>query len=102
MATRRTSPRSANADDRTNTLVRAHGTSRTPSHENVSSVVYPVGDGVYERRYAFRKCQVCQHCQGGEREGAEKSDGNLDGGLNHPLACECEDCLYGPRTKDST
>jgi len=46
-------------------------------------------------------CQGCQHCQGGEHEIREKGDGNRDGWLNHPLDCECADCLYGLRTKDS-
>ena len=43
-------------------------------------------------------CQGCQHCQGDEHQGREKSDGNLDGWLEHPLDCECTDCLHGPPT----
>ena len=43
-------------------------------------------------------CQGCQHCQGGEHAGKEKRDGKLEGWLDHPLDCECNDCLYGPQT----
>lgn len=48
-------------------------------------------------------CQGCQHCQVNERANGEERGGNLEGWLAHPLACECDDCLYGSRTtKDKT
>lgn len=47
-------------------------------------------------------CQGCQHCQGQGSAGGEERDGNLDGWLDHPLDCECTDCLYGPPTAKGT
>lgn len=47
-------------------------------------------------------CQGCQHCQGSKHEGREKNNGNLDGWMEHPLDCGCDDCLHGPRTTKGT
>ena len=47
-------------------------------------------------------CQGCQHCQGDERTDGEERDGSLDRWLDHPLDCECADCLYGPRATKGT
>lgn len=43
-------------------------------------------------------CQDCQHCQAREQESKEERSDNLDGWLDHQLDCECDECLFGPRT----
>lgn len=41
--------------------------------------------------------QGYQHCQVNKRANGEERGDDLEGWLDYPLACECDDCLYGPR-----
>lgn len=47
-------------------------------------------------------CQGCQRCQARERTSEAGHDGSLDGWRDHPLDCECDDCLFDPWPGGST
>lgn len=63
---------------------------------DLGNLASDVGDNDQNPACSSQDCQGCQHCQSSEHPNREEWSGNLDGWLDHPLDCECDECLYGP------